>query len=945
MTDPAGENRQRRLLTVPFLSLVREVAADAAAQSDPDTCLRHLRAGLLRMGFSRAAIWVGDPDDPTRSRGTWGTSSDGTEIDEHGRSMSNDQLFGADRLSLSQAVIPLRTDGVVVGIISVDTLPTNQSIDPEHLVALEIVADIVAVAIARGRLVERLRITNQGLRAAVAVAREAAGRYRTASELGSDYTYVLKVESDGIPRLEWITDSVERVIGYTAAELIASGGNPALIHPDDLPRVLDNAEAVLAGATTTIEHRIVTKAGACRWIRTQSRPGWDDQHDRVMRLYSAAHDITDQKRSAAALQLREQSFRLLFESNPHPMWVYDLETLRFLAVNAAAVGQYGYSRAEFLAMTILNLMILVDVHDVASITTEFRGVVSRAGWWRQRRKDGSTMDVQISSKALEFEGHHAAVSVGFDLTEQNRATEALRESEERFRYMAEATGHALYRLHYETMRYDYLSPAIEHLTGYTATEISNNGWSEIIRRRETPRGQPWDIDSMTRKRLSGDGIPFHAYYLIQTKAGVNRWLEDRSEPWRDSTGKVIGSVGVLSDITERQNLEEQVRQAQKMEAVGQLAGGVAHEFNNLLTVIGGYSELLLDQLNPAALEHTEVEQILQASAGATSLTRQLLALSGQQIITPRKTDLNAVIDRLSTMLRQIVGEDITFSTVLASRLWDVQVDPGQIEQVLLNLTTNARDAMPRGGRLTIQTRNVDLNAAHVRNHPDAKVGPHIAISVRDTGIGMDEATRSHIFEPFFTTKEIGKGTGLGLAAVYGIVRQSDGSIGVASAVGSGTTFTIYLPPAGSLTPSAVPTATLSTLPVGTETIIVVEDAADVRNLARLALEAAGYRVLAADGGEQAFDLVQKYVGPIHLLITDVVMPTINGGLVAKRLSEQRPELKVLYISGYNEDIIVRNGVIEGRVAFLAKPFTPATLTRKVRDILDHESNDSEGTAG
>ena len=716
---------------------------------------------------------------------------------------------------------------------------------------------------------------------------------------------------------------------------------PKFIHPDDFELVERNTLAVLAGTTTTIEHRIITKAGEVRWHRLRSRPGREDEHRQVTRIYAAAQDITTAKQSDEALQKREQGFRLLFESNPHPMWVYDLQSFQFLAVNDAAIKHYGYSRAEFLAMRIPDLLTPEGVAPFAAVADDVRVAVRRTARSRHRQKDGSIIDVQISSHALEFEGHHAAVAVGFDLTEQIRATEALRESEERFLFMAEATGDALYRLRHDTMRYDYLSPAIEQLTGYTPAEVDNGRWHQIIRRLVTPRGQNWELDSMTRKRLHGDGISFHSYYLINTKSGVDRWLEDRSEPWRDSAGKVIGSVGVLSDITERQNLEEQLRQAQKMEAIGQLAGGVAHAFNNLLTVICGYGELLLDQIDPTSIEYTEVRQIVQASESATSLTRQLLAFSRRQIIKPRETDLNVVIEQVSTMLRRIIGEDITFSTTFAPHLEHVRADPGQIEQVLLNLATNARDAMPRGGKLTIQTRNAELDETYVRHHPDARVGPHVAVTVSDSGTGMDEATRGHIFEPFFTTKEVGRGTGLGLAAVYGIVRQSGGSIEVASAVGAGTTFTVYLPRAGSAAPTALPAATSQSLPPGTETIVLVEDAADVRALARVALEAAGYRVLEADRGERAFDLIKNYVGPIHLLVTDVVMPAMNGSLVAKRLTELYPGLKVLYISGYNEDIVVRNGVIEGGVAFLAKPFTPSTLTRKVREVLDQQGAESE----
>ena len=357
MSGLTGDKIQRSVPLIPFLSLIREIAADAAAQPDPDTCLRHLRAGLIRLGFTRAGIWVSDPDDPTLSHGTWGTDWDGAEIDEHGLTLSHLVLVGSEvvnpdkRIVLrrvarppsksqrpdlpllmidgppNHATIPLRADGVVVGIISVDMLPTDRIIDPEHLAALELLADVVAVAVARGRVVDSLRIANEGLLAAVAASREAEARYRTVSELGSDYTFALRLGSDGMLEVEWITDSVERLTGYTAAKILHDGKEPEFLHPDDLAQIRRNATTVLEGATTTIEYRIVTKAGKLRWNRLHCRPGWDEDHLRITRVYAAAQDITEAKRSEEALQKREQSFRLLFESNPHPMWVYELQKL------------------------------------------------------------------------------------------------------------------------------------------------------------------------------------------------------------------------------------------------------------------------------------------------------------------------------------------------------------------------------------------------------------------------------------------------------------------------------------------------------------------------------------------------------------------------------------------------------------------------------------------
>jgi two-component system cell cycle sensor histidine kinase/response regulator CckA len=825
------DNGQGNEPLVSFLSLVREIAADAAAQSDPDTCLRHLRAGLLRLGFNRAGIWVTDPDDPTRIRGTWGTDWHGEEVDEHSHNESIREQFGHSFLELdepirlnrvsrlsdpgfasddwvielsgppNQAAISLRADGAVVGLISVDMLPTDRTIDPDQVAALVLVADVAAIAVARGRAVDRLRAANEELQGAVAASREAEARYRTISELGSDYTYVIEIGSDGTAETKWITDSVERVTGYTPGEVIDDRARPRIVHPDDIAMVEANARRVLAGESTTIEHRIVTKSGEIRWVRLHRRPGWDAEMRRVVRIYVATEDITEAKRAEAASREREQTFRLLFENNPHPMWVYDLHCYRFLAVNNAAVENYGYGQEEFLQMSIPDLVIPEEAARVAPVIAEVERIGRQTGRWRHRRKDGTIVEVHVASHSLEFEGQDAAIGIAFDITDQVRAANALRESEERFRFMAEATGDALYRLRFATNRYDYMSPAVEQLTGYTVEEINDDIWPRIVRRVVTPAEASLSEFPLTRERSSGDEMSYHAHYLIQTKAGDERWLEDRSEPWRDQTGAVVGSVGVLSDITERQILEEQLRQAQKMEAIGQLAGGVAHDFNNLLTVIRGYGQLLLVQLDPETFEYSEVEQITEASETAAALTRQLLAFSRRQVIAPKEVDLNAIIEQVSMLLRRIIGEDITFTTSLASHLDRVWADPSQVEQILMTLANNARDAMPSGGKLAVSTQNVDLDEGYVRYHPEAKVGPHVMLGVSDTGRGIDEATRSRLFEPFFTTKEFGHGTGLSLAAVYGIVRQNGGSIEVASEPGAGTSFRLYFPRLNAATPN------------------------------------------------------------------------------------------------------------------------------------------------
>ncbi|HXG10727.1 MAG TPA: response regulator [Gemmataceae bacterium] len=391
---------------------------------------------------------------------------------------------------------------------------------------------------------------------------------------------------------------------------------------------------------------------------------------------------------------------------------------------------------------------------------------------------------------------------------------------------------------------------------------------------------------------------------------------------------------VVRDITEKKKLEAQLLHAQRMEGIGMLAGGVAHDFNNLLTIITGYTELLL--LNPGQDEQSRnlIQEIRQAGERAAALTRQLLAFSRKQILTPVVLDLNSLVIELEKMLRRLIGEDIELVSSLDPELVPVKADPGQIEQVLINLVVNARDAMPTGGHLTIETRNVAYDVSNARRHPEVRSGRYAMLAVTDTGCGMDEKTKARIFEPFFTTKEVGKGTGLGLATVYGIVKQSGGHIEVYSEVGLGTTFKIYLPGAEEGEPSGTSAACLFPVPRGTETVLLVEDEEGVRTLGRIALQSHGYTVLEARTGEEALAVARQHQAPLDLLVTDVVMPKMGGRQLAALLTAAQPTLRVLYLSGYTDDAVFRHGVLPAGVAFLQKPFTPTTLARKVREVLD-----------
>jgi PAS domain S-box-containing protein len=402
---------------------------------------------------------------------------------------------------------------------------------------------------------------------------------------------------------------------------------------------------------------------------------------------------------------------------------------------------------------------------------------------------------------------------------------------------------------------------------------------------------------------------------------------------RDLGGQPQYFIAIVEDMSERRALEEQLVQAQKMEAVGRLAGGVAHDFNNLLTAILGYANLVLEDLEPGHRARADVEEMRRAGESAAALTQQLLAFSRKQILQPQVLDLNAVVTRADGLLQRLIGEDIALLSVLDPEIDRVCADPGQLEQVILNLAINARDAMPRGGRLTIETMNVQIDDAYVARHPGASPGPHVMLAVSDTGVGMNEETLAHIFEPFFTTKQRGDGTGLGLSTVYGIVKQSGGSIWVYSERGRGTTFKLYFPRAEAAAASPPPPPRPEGLH-GTETILLAEDQPEVRSIASAVMQRYGYTVLEAANGDEALRLIKTYRGHIHLLLSDVVMPAMNGPELARRVKAEHRGIRVLFASGYTDDAIVRHGVLDPGVAFLQKPFTPTALLKKIREVLD-----------
>jgi hypothetical protein len=522
----------------------------------------------------------------------------------------------------------------------------------------------------------------------------------------------------------------------------------------------------------------------------------------------------------------------------------------------------------------------------------------------------------------------AALALSRSRAEKTQAEAALRASEQRFRALVEHSWDAI-ALFDADGAVLYGSPATTRLLGYDLMEFVGRNAVELI--------HPDDRDGVVARLTEAVAHP-------RTRVSVTARVRHKDGSWRHLEGVFTNllddpSVGAIvnnyRDATERRSLEEQVIRAQKMEAVGRLAGGVAHDFNNILTAITGYTDLLLADLPADDPRRLDVDEIHHAAQRAAALTQQLLAFSRRQVLQPRVVDLNALVLDVESLLRRLIGEDLTLAAALDPEVGHVRGDPGQLQQVIMNLAVNARDAMPGGGRLTIESRNVELDEAYAAQHRDVTPGRYVLLAVSDTGTGMSEETQSHLFEPFFTTKEMGKGTGLGLATVYGIVRQSGGHVWVYSELGHGTTFKIYLP---RVDEPAEPLATRARAAPeslrGTETILLVEDEAAVRAVTRQLLQRNGYTVLEAPQGAAALALLEGGPVRLDLLLTDVVMPGMSGRELADQLTSRCPGLRVVYMSGYTDDAIVRHGMLEPGLEYLQKPFRPDGLLMKVREVLD-----------
>ena len=518
-------------------------------------------------------------------------------------------------------------------------------------------------------------------------------------------------------------------------------------------------------------------------------------------------------------------------------------------------------------------------------------------------------------------------SSGADITERHRATEALRTAEERMRFALQSADVGIWDMD-PTTGVVRLSEILESQYGLQPGTFG--GTFDAFVACIHPDDRAAVRETIEKAMVTGADFSFQNRTIWPD--GTVRWLNGAGRFHLGEHGTAVRGLGISRDFTERHALEEQYHQAQKMDAVGRLAGGVAHDFNNLLTAILGYCELLLEDLDPHDPRQRDITEIQKAGTIAAGLTRQLLAFSRKEVVEPARLDLNVVVANMRAMLGRLIREDVKVVLGLRPELALVMADRGQVEQIVLNLAVNARDAMPTGGTLTIETANIELDEHYAKTHLSVKAGPHVVLTVSDTGTGMTPQVQARLFEPFFTTKDVGKGTGLGLATVHGIVMRSGGTINVYSEVGRGTSFRVYFPRADDAA-MAVNAPAVARAHVGAETVLVVEDAEGLRVLARRLLERQGYTVLVAANADEAVQLFDRNPS-IDVLLTDVVMPGASGPELTRQLVERRPALKVIYMSGYTEDAIVHHGVLDPGVAFLNKPFTSETLGAKIREVLD-----------
>ena len=742
--------------------------------------------------------------------------------------------------------------------------------------------------------------------------------FRALIERGSDIITLL--DADG--KILYESPSIERVLGYRPEQILGRNTFDGM-HSEDVPGAkrafLDVVEKARGDMATVCRFR--HRNGTWRTLEVTAANLLGDPV--VGGIVVNSRDVTERQLAQQALVESEAKFRAVAETATCGIYIHDGK--RLLYVNRALCEITGYTREELLA---IDPWVIVhpDYRErmLRNYQARVRGesVPSRYEF-KFMRKDRSEGWLDFSTSSIVFGGGACLLATVMEVTERMRAEQELRKSEERYRDLFENANDMIMTCDLEGNVTSVNRMALA-MTGYSMDEALKMNVFHMVAPEQRARA----VESLQKKLAAGGETRYEAD--IVAKDGHRLTLELATRLIYEH-GRPVGSQAIGRDITERRHLEHQLRQAQKMEAIGRLAGGVAHDFNNLLMVIRGYTELMLDAVPKDDPRHIHGEKVLKAADRAHSLTQQLLAFGRKQVAAPKIMSMAAVLHEMGKMLPPLIGEDVELTIINSLALGNIKADPGQIEQVIMNLATNARDAMPGGGKLRIESANVTVGEIEPL-HPGVAAGKYVLLSVSDTGHGMDEPTQARLFEPFFTTKERGKGTGLGLSTVYGIVKQSGGYINFMSRAGKGTTFRIYLPLIEAEHDDTVALPKVRTSQRGSETVLLVEDQEEVRKVTRQFLQKNGYKVLEASNGAEALQVAERYIGAIHLLLSDIVMPGMSGPELRTRLAPLRPNMRVLFMSGYTGDSMPGGAAIDPE-ALLQKPFTFDVLSRRLRDVL------------
>jgi PAS domain S-box-containing protein len=745
-------------------------------------------------------------------------------------------------------------------------------------------------------------------------------RYREVFENSADVMAITEVTTDHRFRLLDLNPAWEKILGVNRTTLIGHYLDEYSIEPIAQTIGADLLTCLEKKVQIDLERELETPTG--QWSMQLTLTPVSNSDGAIYRIISIGRNITAQKQAEDKLRASEARFRTFLDHATDAFFLHD-EWGVIVDVNRQACESLGYTQAELIGLNPLAIdpdmnlpfLIRLGARLANGETVNFES--------RHRHKDGTTFPVEVRMRAFWENGRQFGVALVQDITERKRSAQALLESHSLLKAVVDGTTDSIF-VKDRQGRYLMINAAGAQTMGKTVAEMIGKDDRELF----PPAIAHVLIERDQQILATGEAQVFEE---IETTDNSTRMYLTTKSVYRDANGVVSGLIGIAREITELKQLEEQFRQAQKMEAVGRLAGGIAHDFNNLLTVINGYSQLIGHRLLPTDPNRARLVEIQKAGERAANLTRQLLAFSRKQLLQPQVVDLNALLQELLKLLRRLIGEDIEVVLTPAADLGTVKVDPSQFEQAIINLAVNARDAMPQGGRLTLTTTNVVLAVAP---HSELPAGHYACVTISDTGIGMTEAVKARIFEPFFTTKGPGQGTGLGLAMVYGFVKQSGGHVEVASTLGHGATFTIYLPHTGEDAAEMQALPDLGQAPTGTETILLVEDEDAVRNLVRIVLQAGHYQVLEAHDGQEAILVAKQHQGPIHLLITDLVMPRMSGRHLAVSLKQSRPDLAVLFMSGYTDEMGMAEETANSHIAFIQKPFNPITLAQQVRALLD-----------